>query len=322
MENEPKRRELEPDGDVLEGSSTPTGGELIKPQGTEKTPPQDGRSGSVSADGRLFGRFGQAKNFYLAIFIALLMIAIGVVAAAIKFGGDGSKGGGGTQNLSSEQLAELAGGTTLVGDPKQTLDIQGNAIFEGQVLARADLEIAGSLKVGGALSLPSVNIGDGSFNTLAVAGNSSLQGQLTVQGNLSVGGTSSFKTLSVSQLSVSSLQLTGDLTVSRHLVPSGGVPTKTNGSALGSGGTASVSGGDSAGTVTINTGGGPPAGCFLTVNFVNKYSTTPRVVISPSNSSSASLDYYTNRSTSGFSLCSISTPAAGTNYVFDYIVFD
>ena len=332
MDDKPEDEELGPDEEILESAQTPDGGQLIKPGASgDKSqepgspaadePPPAGKKPDKGSS--RISRLTSAKNFYLIVFVTLLILAAGLVVAALRWPDDGSSDKvNKPRSLTPDQLAELAGSTTLVGDAKQILDIQSDTIFEGQVLARSDVDIAGSLKVGGALSLPSVNIGDGSFNTLAVAGNVTLQGQLTVQGNFTAGGSASFKTLSASQLNVSSLQLSGDLAINRHITPGGGVPTKSNGSALGSGGTASVSGSDTAGTVTINTGGGPPAGCFLSVNFVAKFNTTPRVVISPSNSSAGNLNYYTNRNTSGFSLCTTNVPSAGTNYIFDYIVFD
>jgi hypothetical protein len=155
---------------------------------------------------------------------------------------------------------------------------------------------------------------------LNVGGDTSLQGQLTVQKNLSVVGSASFGSLNVSNLGVTTLQLRGDISLNQHILTSGGTPGRTNGTALGSGGSASVSGSDTAGTVAINTGGGPPAGCFMTVNFAKAFSGTPHVVISPSNSQAASLQYYTLRSANNFSVCTANVPAAGTTYVFDYVV--
>ena len=62
-------------------------------------------------------------------------------------------------------------------------------------------------------------------------------------------------------------------------------------------------------------------GCFVTINFSQRYGATPHVVISPSNSAAASLSYYTNRSATSFSICTASAPAGGATYLFDYIVF-
>lgn len=326
MDERPDGRDSELQEEILEASGSPTSGTIISPQTSDTNlPPASDQlvtgqplvsEGSLDKSHSPFSRIRGSKNFYLFVFSLLLLLAGAAVFGAVRWGQDesGNKNNG-PQTLTGDQLTELAGNTTLVGDPKQTLDIQSNTVFEGQVLARADLDVAGSLKVGGVLSLPSISAAEASFEQLSVSGN------LTVQ-NITVAKATSFTTLSASQLSVSSLQLTGDLTISRHITPAGGVPGKSNGSALGSGGTASVSGSDTAGTISVNTGSGPPAGCFITVNFVAKFNTTPRVIVSASNSSAGGLSYYTNRSTTNFSLCTVSAPSASTNYIFDYIVFD
>jgi cytoskeletal protein CcmA (bactofilin family) len=157
---------------------------------------------------------------------------------------------------------------------------------------------------------------------LTVAGNTTLQGTLTVQKGLTVSGSSSFGSLSASTINTSNLQINGDFIVNRHIGVSGGTPGRSGGTALGGGGTASVSGSDTSGTVTVNTGGSPPAGCFITINFTQKFGTTPHVVISPSNSSAGTLQYYANRSATNFSICTDNSPAASTTYLFDYIVID
>jgi hypothetical protein len=278
--------------------------------------------------GGVKGKIPFLNNKYLIVFVLVLLMAGSVVYISLKAAKPSTtttKFG----SLTSQQLSSLKGNTTLVGDSKQTLDVQSNSIFEGQVLLRSDLNVAGALKVGSGLSIPSLTAGPGTFSQLGisgglnVAGDTSLQGNLTVQKNLSVGGNASFNNLSISTLSVTTLGLKGDLSLNQHINTSGGVPSRSNGTALGSGGTASVSGSDTAGTIAINTGGGPPAGCFLTVNFSQKFNNTPHIVISPSNSNAASLQYYTtNRSASGFSICTNTAPAAATGYNFDYIAIN
>lgn len=273
-------------------------------------------------------RLRSAINIYLVVFV-LLLIAAGIAIFLTARGSKPRTNVANVGSLTDQQLSALKGNTTLVGEAKQTLDVQSNSIFEGQILVRGDLNVAGAIKVGGGLSLNSITVGGaGSFGQLGingglnVGGDEVLQGSLTVQKSLTVAGSASFGSLSVSSLSVSSLQLKSDLLLSRHIVTSGGIPGRSNGTALGGGGTASVSGSDTAGTVNINTGGGPPAGCFVTINFAHSFGTTPHVVISPANSSAASLQYYTNRSTGSFSICTANAPSGGTNYVFDYVVLD
>lgn len=276
----------------------------------------------------LVRRLRNWSKIYLLLFVLLIVVAITAATVALTWNRNQNqkqKAG----SLTSEEISQLEGNVTIVGDAKQTLDIQGNTIMEGQLLVRKDVNVAGSLKVGGGLALSSVKVGgEGSFGrlaingTLAVSGNTTFSGTTSIQKNLSVAGSASIGgTLSASQLNITTLQI-NDLRLSRHIITSGSLPSKSNGSALGVGGTGSINGSDVAGTVTINTGSNPPAGCFITVSFSHTFTSTPHVVISPSNSSSASLSYYTNRSSSSFSICTTNTPLASKTYLFDYVVID
>jgi hypothetical protein len=91
---------------------------------------------------------------------------------------------------------------------------------------------------------------------------------------------------------------------------------------LGAGGTVSVSGTDTAGTITINTGGSPAVGCFVTITFTQKFNATPHVVVTPVGSAGGGLNYYVNRSASDFSLCTTNPAPGGANFSFDYIALD
>lgn len=274
-------------------------------------------------------RLGDQSNRYLVVF--LLLVAAG--AAAIFFSWQFKKNNTNGQksgSLTAEQLSQLSSSGTVIGDPKQTLDIQSNTVLEGQLLIRKDADIAGSLKVGGGLSLASITVGgQGSFGqlqvngTLSVLGNTALAGLLSVQKNLNVAGAGSFGgNLSANQLSVSTLQLAGDLQVNRHITLGGSVPGKASGAALGSGGTASINGSDTAGTITINTGSSAAAGNLVTINFTAKFNSTPHVVVTPVGSAAAGLQYYLSRTTTGFTLSTLNAPASGSSFSFDYIVID
>lgn len=262
------------------------------------------------------------------IVFALLVLTAGVVVyVSLKTSKAGETTTKKTSSLTDQQIASLNGNTTLVGDAKQTLDIQSNSIFEGQVLMKSDLNVAGALQVGKSLSLPSVTVGGaGTFGQLGVnggfnvKGDTTLQGQLTVQKNLNVSGSASFGSLDVSTLSVTSLKLRGDLNLSQHIITSGGAPGRSTSSSIGAGGTASVSGTDTSGRVVINTGSSPSAGCMVTINFTTNFSSTPHVVISPASSSGAAIQYYATPTSSGFSVCSANAPGGGQNLIYDYIV--
>jgi len=269
-------------------------------------------------------------NIYLLFFILIMLVALLIIFVAWQRSRQENPDGViNTQDLTQETLDQLQDNETTVGDPKQILNIESNAVFSGKVLIRDSLDVAGTIKVGGALSLPGITVsGISSFETiqakdLTIAGNTVIQGQLSTQGSLTVGGGATFGgAISAQQLSINSLQLNGDLQLNRHIDAGGGTPGKSDGAALGGGGTSSVSGTDTAGTITINTGGSPPAGCFITVNFAQKFGGAPHVVVTPVGSVGASLNYYVNRSAGNFSLCSTNPAPAGRSFSFDYIVID
>jgi cytoskeletal protein CcmA (bactofilin family) len=269
-------------------------------------------------------------NIYLLLFIFILVLAAGIIFIGIQRNKKAENPSTiNTQTLTADELKTLTESEQKVGDPKSTLSIESNAIFSGKVLVRDSLDVAGTIKVGGSLSLPGISVsGESTFdqikaNNLNITGNTSIQGQLSIQkGITSSAGASFGGPISAPQLTVQSLQLSGDLTIIRHIDAGGGTPGKVDGTALGSGGTVSVSGSDTAGTITINTGGGPGAGCFVTINFTQKFSGTPHVVISPVGSSAASLNYYVNRNSSNFSVCTLNAPGGGQSFSFDFVAID
>jgi cytoskeletal protein CcmA (bactofilin family) len=313
-------------GDSNELETKPNDSSLTSTPPNPNAADRPTRPGMTSRLKHLVGR----HNFYLLVLAALVSIALVGILLSVRASRNNNSKGGKASSLTDQQLSELKGSTTVVGDPQQILDVQSNAVFEGQILVRKNLDVAGSIKIGGPLSLSSVTVGGTStFGNVAVGGNltvagvTTLQGSFNLQRNISVAGSASFKgTVSAGKVSTDSLQLTGDLQLNRHITLGGGVPAKTNGTAVGGGGTASVNGSDVAGTITINTGGGPPAGCFVTISFTHNYNAVPHVVISPSNSKAAGLNYYTNRSVSGFSVCTLNAPSAASTYLFDYIVIE
>ncbi|MDB5169762.1 MAG: hypothetical protein JWN82_158 [Candidatus Saccharibacteria bacterium] len=268
-------------------------------------------------------------NIYLLLFIFILIVAALIVFFSYNYSrkqaGDSKVN---TTSLSQDTLDQLANSDATVGASGQVLNVQSSAVFAGKVLARSDLEVAGNLQLGGSLNLPNITVNDTAnlgqvtvSKNLAVTGNVAVQGLQTIAGSLQVGGTARFNgALSAPQISTNSLQLNGDLVLTRHITIGGGTPSRSNGTALGSGGTASVSGSDTAGFVSINTGGGPGAGCFITVTFTAKFNATPHVLVTPVGSAAGGLGYYVNRSTSSFSICSSNAAPANASFGFDYFV--
>lgn len=269
-------------------------------------------------------------NVYLLLFILVVIFSVGLILVAIQRDKQANAPvTTDTTPLTQETIDQLKGSEAKVGDPKQTLSIESNAIFSGKVLVRDSLDVAGTIKVGGSLSLPGISVsGSSSFdqiqaNNLAISGNTHIQGQLTVQQTLTVTGGASFGgPISAPQLSIENLQLNSDLLLNRHIDAGGGTPGKTDGGALGSGGTSSVSGTDTAGTITINTGSNTAAGCFITVSFSQKFNGTPHVVVTPVGSGGAALNYYVTRNTASFTLCTTNAAPTGSNFSFDYIAID
>lgn len=275
-------------------------------------------------------RITKGINVYLLLFILLLIVA-GVIATIIYFSSKkASQDSIDAQTLTSETLKELATSDVTVGQPKQTLSVQSNAVFAGKVLVRDSLEVAGTIQVGGSLNVPGITVSGNSIfeqiqinKGLSVVGDTSLQGQLTVQKNLTVAGGATFGgSVSAPQLSVTSLQLNGNLTITKHIIVGGATPNRSNGDALGSGGTTALSGSDVAGSININTGSSPSAGCFATVTFSQKYNTVPRVLITPIGSSAGPLAYYVTRSSTNFSVCTASAPPSNTSFGFDYFIVE
>jgi hypothetical protein len=289
-------------------------------------PPKIPRRGIKQKIHALSERF----NIYLLLFILLLIItAIAITVTTMqarKVNNNTAKIG--NQALSDSALQQLANSDATVGTSSQTLNVQSNAVFAGQVVVRSSAEIAGNIKVGGAASASSLSISGNSSLAqvqaagLTVSGNGAIQGSLTTQGNLNVSGTGSFGALSAQRLSVGTLQLNGSLVLTSHITAGGPIPHKNDGNALGAGGTSSLSGSDTAGTININTGSSPAAGCFVNVTFAQAFSGTPRVLLTPVSSAAAGLPYYVTRSGTNFSVCTAAPAASGQNISFDYAIFN
>lgn len=262
--------------------------------------------------------------FILALLIAIMALVIGVQRSRQAANPEEVTG----QTLSPDDINQLQGNDIKIGDVKQTLNIESNAVFAGKILVQGGTDIAGSLTIAGTTSLTDLAVsGGGNFQEvqsgeLAISGDAGIQGQLNVQKNINVTGGGSFGgPVSIPQLTVDNLQLTQTLQIIGHIDAGGSTPSRTNGPALGGGGTASVSGTDTAGTINISTGSSPPGGCFITLTFALSFNAAPHVVVSPIGSDTADLDYYVNRNSTTFSVCA-TNPVTGRSYIFDYIVID
>lgn len=314
----------EPSTSTLESTPPPAPGDANAPSPSSPKPPKR----------PLLKRLGErfpSVNVYMLIFVLVLVVAAVVGALAfLQSKRNNTSFNISSQTLDQKALEQLANSDATIGSSSQVLNVQSSAIFAGKVLIRDTLEVAGGLQIGGNLSLAGVTVsGSSSFGqvqvskNLTVIGDTALQGVLTVQKSLNVSGGGTFSgPLSAPQLTVTSLQLNGDLLLNHHLTAGGANPSRSNGSALGSGGTSSVSGSDTSGSISINTGSGASAGCFITVSFASRFNSTPRVLLTPVGSGAASINYYVNRSTSSFSVCAANTPPSNSSFAFDYFILD
>lgn len=277
----------------------------------------------------------------LAVVAAILAINAGIIAFVMRnqaTADDAQIKNGVT--ISSATLDKLGMSRNPVGNAQTELIVGPDSKFKGNVQMAGTLQVGGQLVLNskftasdasltklqaGDVQLQQLNVnGDGTLSTLnlrkdlQVAGSTTLQGPLTVNqlttinnnmnvaGNLSIGGS----------LSVRNFQV-ATLTVAGHLITTGAQPSAAAGGGTGSNGTAAISGNDTSGTVSVNLGVGGGNGLLATVNFTTKYTNTPHVVVTPVGRSVPGL--YINRTSAGFSISADGALPAG-GYAFDYVV--
>jgi cytoskeletal protein CcmA (bactofilin family) len=292
--------------------------------------PQSGSAQSGEKKASPIKRFFRKVNVYFLAFG--ILVAVGGVVTVVGYLNSQKptpETSVASQQLTTDALKQLANSDVSVGSNSQTLSIQGNAIIQGQTLMRGDLNVAGSFQTGGSIQAPSItisgqsNLGTAQINSLQVAADTAVQGSTTLR-DLNVAGAASFGgALTASQITVTNLILSGNATlqIPNHLSFTGPAPGHTiNAAGLGSGGSASVNGSDTAGSVNVNTGSGTSAGCFVRINFNQSFTKQPRVIISPVGAGAAQTQYYVDRNTSSFSICAASPAPANQAFAFDYFV--
>jgi hypothetical protein len=213
-----------------------------------------------------------------------------------------------TQSLDNGTLNEL---TSKNGDPaKQQLTITPDTIFKNNVSVQGSTDIIKNLSVSGTAKIQgATDIRD----TLSIGKS------LSVGTNLTVNGLITAASLNVGSLTISSINLSSNLVFGGHIVPSGSVPTARASSAAG-GGSVSITGNDTAGTITITTGGGPIAGELAIITFHTAFGTTPKVQLTPLNSSASGLNYFVTHTAGLFTVNTSTVPSANATYIFDYLV--
>ncbi len=275
-------------------------------------------------------RFLRRANIYFLLFVLILIIAIAfTVVSYLNSQKPPVEPTIANQPLTQEALKQLSNTDASVGDTQQTLTIQGNAIIAGQTLMRGALNVAGNIQTSGSIQAAGLtvsgtsNLGTTQINSLQVAANTAIQGDTTLR-NLSVSGTTSLSgPVTASQLTVTRLIMSGNavLQVPNHISFTGPSPTRTiNSSVLGGGGTASIDGSDTTGTINLNTGSSPSSGCFIRLNFRQAFTSAPHVLVTPIGSAAGSLAYYVDRDKTGFSICTNTAAGANRTFAFDYFV--
>lgn len=316
------------------------------PEGSDASQAPSGSSTNAVRTRRATYRPSTKATFIgLAVVGLIVAINIGVIAFVMRGQDTTPTVNKETVTLSSETLNKLGMSKTAVDNVGTELVVGPNAKFNGTVTVGSDVKIAGTLNLNNTLEaagakfaklqaqevdLQQINVsGDGTFSSLnlrkdiTVVGATKLQGQVTVGqlmtvnnnlnvvGSLAVGGT-----LTVRNFSASSLTSDTTLTIGGHVVTRGNAPSVSPGGGIGTNGTVSISGNDTAGTVAVNTGTGAPGGLLASVAFTRAYPTTPHVVVT---AIGGYVSLYITRTSSGFNIYSAGAlPPAG--FAFDYFV--
>ena len=215
-----------------------------------------------------------------------------------------------TQTLDKGTLTQLTKQADANGNSTQKLIVQPNTLFKQGVQVTDPLSAASDLSIGGNLSVK---------GSTSLQGPATFNGNLSIRGTLSVGGTLNAPSLNVGSLSVNNLTTTGTLSFGSHLIPTGAEPTGNPSTAAG-GGTVTVTGNDTAGTISIITGNSPVAGELAIITFTTPFSTTPKVQLTPTNGNAANLHYYATHSARFMTIDSADAPTPGTTYTYDYLV--
>ncbi len=314
-----------------------------KTEGSDDQPGDGKKDEPIHLAKRSFRPSHTATFVALAVIIGLAVIVGGGIFFVIQRQSQAKKKAGLSDvSVNKSLLDQLGVNRSSTNDPSVALVVSPNAQFNGSLTVGKEVKIASKLTAGqtslsqldaGNTSLTQLNVNGSSSlsdtavrTNLTVVGTSKLQGPVQIDklltagainivGDLTVGGV-----LTTNTFSARSLTSTSTLTIGGHVVTNGPVPGITQGPAAGPSGTVSMSGNDSSGTIAMNTGLSPTAGIIATITFRTPYSAIPHIVVTPVGSPTGSLQYYINRTATGFSIGTNNAPTAASGYVFDYIV--
>lgn len=281
----------------------------------------------------------------LAIVGLVLAANIGIVMFIMRSQAEAEQKARSEVTLSSETLDSLGVNRTAVGNEGAKLTVGPDSTFNGTVTIAKDVSVGGQLQLNSTFTASQANIaklqagetamealtvnGDISADSLllrselTVPGTTRLNGPVTmtqlltvnnnlnVTGSLSVGGS-----LSVSNFQARSLTSDSTLTIGGHIVTRGAAPGVSGGGGLGQSGTATLSGSDSAGTISLGVGMGGGSGLLCEVSFTSNYGATPHIVVTPVG---RYINLYINRTAAGFQVYTEGAIPPG-GYALDYIV--
>jgi hypothetical protein len=150
-------------------------------------------------------------------------------------------------------------------------------------------------------------------------GGDNLQAQSGIFGSLNVSGHTTLASLTVT----GQARFVGNIVVEGHIITGGGAPNYATGAAAGAGGSVSVDGNDTAGTITITTGAGAAAGSLADLTFSQVYGKAPRVILSGQDDASLNARIFpAAKAANGFSLNTSQSLAPNTTYTFDYFIVE
>lgn len=282
------------------------------------------------------------KRFWLYLVLVMLFATIGVAFAVVS-GLQKKKTppppSVQSQSMSQQQLKQLKSAGNIANG--QTLTIQGDSILDGQELVRGNLNVAGYIQAGGSLTTPNLTIsnngilGNAQASKLQVSKTSAFQGLPTLSGGLDLNGNTAISNATIGTLTSTKLLLSGNgqITVPHHLALSGAFPHRTlSFGVLGNGGSATVSGSDTLGTVSINTGNNPQPGCFITLIFNIPFTGMANILLGPiglgagAAQNNAGLHAYvlpitdsTTGATTAFRICTPNNPLPNQSFAFSYL---
>lgn len=324
--------------------------EMLKPQQENADKAEAG--GKLAVKAVLRPRHAAYRPSHKATFIGLAVVAVilainaGAIILIVK-GQDNEKAqtSQGEVTINQGVLDSLGVNRSSIGREGIELTVNPDARFNGKLQIGGDVSVAGQLKLNNSFTAPSGSFGtlqggNTALSELNVNGNTSLS-NVAVRSELSVNGITRLQgpvtmsqLLTVNNLNVSnnlsvggvftanafhagSLTVDSTLTIGGRIITRGAAPSVSAGGALGSNGTVSISGSDAAGTVAANVGAGASSGIVANVTFRSRYSSTPRVVVTPVGAGVNGV--YVNRSATGFSIGVNSAMPPG-GFAFDYIV--